>query len=200
VGVELVDLLLEPRQVLVDVSALGLKRLYDLLNTRQVCSLQRGSRGVSIDVLADPRARATRVAMWEPRAPRQRPRSGPRRYARRRSIPGLLGSERRGTCGGSGQASLWKRSRRMVGPQRRPRTPRSRAAAHPAGEMPARIPGGGVNFRRYKASRGFFESARVWSPSAGRPRRPHGQFPPQLERASSQRGSCSPKRRSRRFP
>jgi hypothetical protein len=42
VGVELVDLLLEPRQMLLDVSALGLKRLYDLLNTRQVLLLTEG--------------------------------------------------------------------------------------------------------------------------------------------------------------
>src|SRR5439155_5755643 len=42
VGMELVDLLLEPCQLLLDFSALGLERLYDLLNTRQVLLLTQG--------------------------------------------------------------------------------------------------------------------------------------------------------------
>jgi hypothetical protein len=41
-GVELVDLLLEPSQMLLDFSALGLERLYDLLDTRQVLLLTEG--------------------------------------------------------------------------------------------------------------------------------------------------------------
>src|SRR6202011_3681322 len=42
VCVELVDLLLEPSQMLLDFSALGLERLYDLPNTRQVLLLTDG--------------------------------------------------------------------------------------------------------------------------------------------------------------
>ena len=41
-GVELIDLLLKPSQMLLDVSTLGLERLYDLLNTRQMLLLTEG--------------------------------------------------------------------------------------------------------------------------------------------------------------
>ena len=69
VSMELVDLLLEPSEMLLDGSALGLERLYDLLNTRQAAPYTGRFRESSIDVLADSRARAIRVAAAELLAP-----------------------------------------------------------------------------------------------------------------------------------
>src|SRR5207244_2608308 len=54
VSMELLDLLLEPSQVLLDVGTLSLERLYDLLNTRQAnAPLRGGTRDSGIDVLAE---------------------------------------------------------------------------------------------------------------------------------------------------
>src|SRR5438067_6440172 len=138
-----------------DGSALGLKRLYDLLHTRQVCSLQRGSRDSSIDVLADPRARATRVAsvgassastrttLWFAAlcAPAQHP--GPTwvRAARR-----LRGERAGATLSAIGAWSVLVRGAlRRHGPG--PRLTQ-------LGKCWLVFPAEGVKFRRYKASRG----------------------------------------------